>query len=576
MQLYLHQTRCVIGGFDDIFFAIKNVLTEGGDGVHLFPEYFLTGHPLFDLCLQKAFMERYREHLLRISNFSLGLQSRPQALFLGGLSYHENKISNVVYHLVPSCGLEAVYTKILLPNYDIFDEKKYFSKGKGAQIIPILGKNIGILICEDMWYSCVHSNSPDPVKLLQQKAEEEGLPLDMAINFSASPYHVGKRRQRIERGKQISQLLGAPFIYINKVGGEDGLLFDGSSFMVDEDNVLTQLSPFKEERFCLPFPTKRERFQGPCLSKKIEDYRNSLFSPHLNVKTSPPTIRPLTKEDCEEIVEAIIFGIREYRDKTSLYNLLVGVSGGIDSALVLTLAKLSLEKSEQIEALYMPSEFSSIQSTNLSLELCKNLQVKLLQFPIASLHSVMREDSVQYFSRPLKGVVDENIQCRLRASILYTRSNQNKAMILNTSNKSELAVGYSTLYGDSVGAISPLGDLYKSEVYLLANYINEKYGELIPWGVLERPPSAELRHGQVDEDSLPPYERLDAILEGILSYRLYQKDFKDMGFDSNEVQQVFDLYRLSEYKRFQFCPIIKVKPKSFGPGHRMPICRAPL
>jgi len=251
----------------------------------------------------------------------------------------------------------------------------------------------------------------------------------------------------------------------------------------------------------------------------------------------------------------------------------VALSGGIDSALVLSLYKLALKSDQFLEAVYMPSKFSSSLSYELSYQLCQNLGIKLYSLPIKFLHSMIKNSFEDCFKESLKGIADENIQSRIRGALIYARSNQIGSLVPNTSNKSELAVGYSTQYGDSVGAIGPLGDLYKTEVYHLASYINEHFGNLIPEQIIQRPPSAELRENQEDSQSLPPYERLDAILEGILSYRFTQTDLIDRGFDEKEVSQVLKLYFSSEYKRKQFAPILKVKPKSFGFGYRVPLCK---
>ncbi len=576
MQLHFHQTGNTIGDFNSIFIKLKEVLEKGDSGMHLFCECFLSGHPLADLCLQKTFIEKYKKHLLRINDFSLGLKKREIVLLLGGLEYSHEKIKNVVYKLSPTNALQVVHTKILLPNYDIFNEKKYYYPGRDTHSIQVFGKNIGLLICEDMWYSTVHEPDPDPVQLLKNTMGHSGQELDLIVNFSASPYHIGKIQARIKKAVYISQILGAPFGYINKVGSEDGILFDGSSFMTDANKLLAKLSPFKNETLSIEFPSKTKlcynQSHRPDTNKDY-NYPKSIFRPYFHSKTRPLQIASLSDKDCDEIIEAIVFGMREYADKTGFDNFLVAVSGGIDSALVLTLAKLSLKKGQNLESIYMPSEFSDYQSTNLSSKICNNLNVKLISFPIKFLHSVMRNSFSDYLSHSLEGVSDENIQCRLRANILYTRSNQTGAMVLNTSNKSELSVGYSTLYGDSVGALSLLGDLYKSEIYRLANYINTKHGNLIPKKIIQREPTAELKHNQRDSQSLPPYERLDPILEGLLSYGMSPEDLIERGLDPKEVHSTFRLYYLSEHKRQQFCPIIKLKPKSLGLGHRIPICK---
>jgi len=249
------------------------------------------------------------------------------------------------------------------------------------------------------------------------------------------------------------------------------------------------------------------------------------------------------------------------------------LSGGLDSALVLTILKLGLKKGQKLEAIFMPGLPTSSLSFELCEKLCDNLNVPLKIFPIKFVHKQIQNAFKEYLNEELIGLSDENIQSRLRGSIIYARSNQTQSMVLNTSNKSELAVGYSTLYGDSVGALSVLGDLYKTEVYALAEFINRKFKNLIPPEIISRAPSAELRPGQVDSDSLPPYEILDAILEGLLSYRLGPEDLIKLNFSKKDVSRVYNLYQKSEFKRYQFCPIIKIKSKSFGFGYRIPICK---
>ena len=280
----------------------------------------------------------------------------------------------------------------------------------------------------------------------------------------------------------------------------------------------------------------------------------------------------LTKKQCEETIEALCFGLQDYTQKCGFNSFTVALSGGMDSGLVLTLAKLSLKEGQKLEAVYMPSQFSADLSTQLAQDLCKQLDVPLTILPISELHDHVREHFTRFYKNPLEALADENIQSRLRGSLLYARSNQVGSMVINTSNKSELAVGYSTLYGDSVGAISLLGDLYKSEVYDLAEYIFETR-KLIPRGYMDRAPSAELRENQEDQQSLPPYEVLDAILEGLLSYRHSVKELVGMGLPEADVKKVYGLYTKSEYKRNQFCPIVKIKAKSFGFGYRVPITK---
>jgi len=570
MQIHLYQTKHTIGDFD----AIQKTLETKRDdlkkpGVHLFPELFLTGYPLQDLVLQKTFIERYLEMQKWLVDFVAKEEFSDSLILLGGLDYHfddnglPRDIENCVFALQKG-KVQNVYTKILLPNYDIFDEEKYFSPGNKACVLDYSGKRIGVMICEDMWVSSLHP--VDPVKLLAATKDS----LDLVVNLSASPFHIGKEEKRLQRGKELSSLFGAPFAYCNRVGGEDEILFDGGSFIVNGDSELWRGNLFHIDQVSQDVPTFSGEKREP--NTNIENTWESLFSPALDNNT-PPKLPEMTDEICALTLQALAFGIQEYAQKCGFKKFLVALSGGIDSALVTAIVRLSLKEGQSMEAVYMPGFYSAEESYNWSLELCQNLGIPFKVQPIKFLHRTIGNDFKQNFGEELSGLSDENIQSRLRGALIYARSNQTGAMVLNTSNKSEIAVGYSTQYGDSVGALSVLGDLYKSEVFALSKYINKAHGNLIPDGIITRPPSAELRENQEDSQSLPPYERLDAMLEGILSYRLGLKELHGSGFVRDELEKVYGLYTKSEYKRSQFCPIIKVKAKSFGFGYRIPICK---
>lgn len=582
MQIVLNQTQHIIGDFKQIFQDLKLAVSNSAQtGLHLFPELFLCGYPLQDLVLQKEFIENYLEYFSSFDKWLKSLSDQDNGAgnshlcLVGGLSYEFDQeglplyIENVIFACRPGMGMEKLYTKCLLPNYDIFDEEKYFKAGSQAATFNFDGKTMGLLICEDMWFSSTHD--VDPVELLYKKCQQESLQLDGILNLSASPYFIGKQEKREHRAKELAQLFQAPFYYVNRVGGEDEILFDGQSFVTDGSKVIVA-KMFEEDALI----SELLPYKGPSSvtyhKAEVENSWESLFQADLTGTGKPPQLNPWDEKTCEEVIKSLSFGLQEYAEKCGFKNFLVALSGGIDSGLVLTLAKEALRPGQKIEAVYMPSKYSSPLSTELAEELCANLEVPLHHFPIKFLHSTMQQEFRTHYRTPLEGLADENIQSRLRGAILYARSNQTGAMVINTSNKSELAVGYSTLYGDSVGAISMLGDLYKSQVYDLSHYLHKTRGSL-PLGYIERPPSAELRENQEDSQSLPPYERLDAMLEGFLSYRLTQKNLQTLGFNKEEVKKVYDLYCKSEYKRNQFCPIIKVKAKSFGFGYRIPITK---
>lgn len=581
MQMNLHQTHHTIADFEQILAYLKEQFKNPKTrGLHLFPELYLCGYPLQDLCLQKSFIERYHAHLEKVNDWAQNQWKAEKEViaYLGGLHYEfdalglPHKISNVIYEARPGHQLKVLYTKKLLPNYDIFDEEKYFTPGNETVVVEVEGKKLGLLICEDMWVSSMHDT--DPVEDLHQHVLDQKIQLDGVINLSGSPYFLGKHQNRVTRASEISQIFGCPFIYVNRVGGEDEVLFDGMSFVVNGQNVVAQARAFQADIKTLELPALHQEQSDTPTKKQKDNTWEGLFRPAINEKGQPlPTINELSDEDCESLLRALSFGLQEYARKTHHKKFTIALSGGVDSALVVTLIKLALEEDQDLEAVYMPGLFSSPLSYELSSELCDRLQIRLRSLPIKFLHSSVKNAYLDAFGESMSGLADENIQSRLRGALIYARSNQKGSMVINTSNKSEIAVGYSTLYGDSVGAISLLGDLYKTEVFRLCRYINQKYGQLIPEQIITRPPSAELRENQEDAQSLPAYERLDPILEGFLSYRLGKDDLKKLGFDATEVDKVHELYQRSEYKRVQFCPIIKVKAKSFGFGYRMPLTK---
>lgn len=584
MQLHLHQTHHLIGDFQEIFSYLEQSFTKKtpDDGLHIFCELFLTGYPLQDLCLKKSFIKNYLDYFNRLDQALKSLPTnRNWTALVGGLNYEFDedgnlfKITNDIFQLNSGKGISSVYSKKLLPNYDIFDEQKYFSPGESVGLINWNDKNIGLLICEDMWHSSMHKT--DPVKELLEHIEKNSFKLDLVVNLSASPFHLNKKSKREKRAKHISNVLSAPFCYVNRVGGEDEVIFDGGSFVVERDSIPTYGPFYKAE--IISHTLNNSSISSQKINQNLNQGENtweSLYSPQIEKSQTRghPLIPKLSDQRAQEVIEATIFGIREYANKTGFKKFLVALSGGIDSSLVCALSKMALQNNQTIEAIFMPSIYTSSLSFELSEKLCQNLSIQLHTMPIKFIHSTIKNAFQDNFNQNLEGIADENIQSRLRGNLLYARSNQTNALVINTSNKSELAVGYSTLYGDSVGAISPLGDLYKSEVYDLARELNKRSGyDIIPDQIITRPPSAELRMDQEDAQSLPPYERLDPLLECILANGHSVDEIVEMGFSEDETRRIYKLYELSEYKRKQFCPILKMKPKSFGFGHRVPICR---
>lgn len=578
MQIFIHQTHHQIADFSAIFDDLKAVIKTSQPGVHLFPELFLTGYPLQDLCLQKSFFNTYLKFLNELRQWCAQHEFHDQIFLVGGLDYalteegNPLSIKNVIFEFSSQRKGQPIYTKRLLPNYDIFDEKKYFTKGDEPKVLNYRGKHFGLLICEDMWASTFYDL--DPIEELDLYCRENDIQLDAVLNLSASPYNMGKSQMRIQRGFEISRRLKAPFFYANRVGGEDEIIFDGGSFILNDSEILVEGKVFEADQICFNITQlPRQTYASQAISKPSLIWED-LFEPRLDLDQSPPVLKTWDNDIQISILEALKFGFQEYATRNGFHSFSLALSGGIDSALALTIMKLSLKPGQSIEAIYMPSKYSSDLSYELSLQLCQNLGIPLKTLPIKSLHTSTQEIFQQNFTESFQGLTDENVQSRLRGLFIYTRSNQIGSMVVNTSNKSELAVGYSTQYGDSVGAISLLGDLYKTEVYRLARYINQKFDAPIPESIITRPPSAELRPDQKDTDSLVPYERLDAILESILTYRHDKQSLIALGFQAEEVTKTLNLYKKSEYKRYQFCPILKINSKSFGFGYRIPLTKA--
>ncbi len=575
MKIHLRQTHHTIGDFSAILTTIKETFESGEAGIHVFPELFLTGYPLQDLCLEKNFITAYQKLLADIKDLVSTIYRKDLVCLIGGLDYEfqedglPKKIRNSIFEVKSNEPMRSLYSKQLLPNYDIFDEGKYFTAGKDICIWEWENKKFALLICEDMWPSSLHHT--DPAKDIETKLQSENIKIDGVINLSASPFRRGMTANRRERAKDISLALEAPFYYVNRVGGEDEILFDGDSFVVNGTTTLANSKRFEADTLSYEVPSFNDS-RIPFPKDYIKSSWESLFLPQFD-QSQPPKIRELTDDECEELLQAIGFGVQEYASKTWHKNFTVALSGGIDSSLVLAILKIFLRPGQSLEAVFMPSKFTSGLSDELAQEQCRVMEVPLYTFSIVNVHETIRKDYQSAFSSTLEGLGDENVQARIRASLLFARSNSMNSLVINTSNKSELGVGYSTLYGDSVGALSIIGDLYKTEVFKLCEYINKKYPNYIPKGVIERPPSAELRPDQEDSQSLPPYERLDAILEGMVSCRHTNAELIKLGFTESEVEKTFKLYTRAEYKRNQFAPIVKLKPKSFGFGHRVPICK---
>jgi NAD+ synthetase len=428
--------------------------------------------------------------------------------------------------------------KRLLPFYDVFDEQRYFAPSKPQQVVELDGVRLAVTICEDAW----NDKNFWPRRLYKVDPLEDLMHQQPAvhINLSSSPFWHGKRAIRRQMLSAIAQRDGIPVLMCNQVGGNDSLIFDGSSFALDaRGEIIAQAASFEEDLVLL------DPFQAPPLSTLEED-------------------------DNQAAYQALVMGTRDYVRKCGFRKVLVGLSGGIDSALVAAVAKDALG-AENVIAIGMPSPYSSAGSIDDSRHLAANLGIRYEVIGISGLFAEYTRALEPLFAGMKPDTTEENIQSRIRGCLLMALSNKYSALVLTTGNKSEMAVGYCTLYGDMVGALAVIGDLVKTRVYAVCRWINRDR-EMIPWAILDKPPSAELRPDQKDTDSLPPYDVLDPILEAYVErYETPEQIVQAYGFPLELVQHVVRLVERSEYKRQQAAPVLKVTSKSFGMGRRFPI-----
>ena len=429
--------------------------------------------------------------------------------------------------------------KSLLPNYDVFDEARYFDPAERVDMVNFKGMRLGITICEDAWnepdlWKGAVTYDADPVAELARQG------IDLLINISASPYFLNKEVVRYRLMSKHAREYGIPVIYLNQVGANDELIFDGQSMLVDRHGeIVTLLPAFAED------------------VQKVDTEQSGAGHSY-----------PICDE-MHQLYQALVLGIRDYFRKCGFAQAIIGLSGGIDSALTACLAREALGK-ENVLGVAMPSMYSSGGSVDDARELARNLDIDFKLIPIADIFSVYGETLQNHFAGHEPDITEENIQARIRGNILMALANKFNAMVLSTGNKSEIAVGYCTLYGDMCGGLSVLADVPKTVVYQLSAYINRQQ-EIIPWATIAKAPSAELKPGQVDQDTLPPYAVLDAILDYYIEENFSAAQIIAQGFEPETVRWVLQTVNRNEYKRRQGAPGLKVSSRAFGAGRRMPI-----
>jgi len=540
VRIALGQINPTVGDFagnSAKIIAFAQRAKSSGAGLILFPELSICGYPPRDLVERTSFVAHNREAAEHIAAETRGI-----AVVCGLVTPAQAETGKSVMNsaaLLMDGAIKFVQSKMLLPTYDVFDEMRNFAPARSQVLFPFCGKQMALTICEDAWndkhFWPRRLYSVDPVEALVQAGG------NFVLNISASPFWAGKRELRREMLATIARNDRVPVAFVNQVGGNDSLVFDGSSMVFDrEGNVIAQGKSFEED---LIF------FDSDSLTGEMHDQ---------------------IAGDEASIYQALVLGTRDYVHKCGFSQAIIGLSGGIDSALTATIAADAIG-AENVIGVGMPGPYSSEGSISDARELAANLGIRFEVLEISEIFSAFRTTLKDVFKNHPEDVTEENIQSRIRGSLLMALSNKFGALVLSTGNKSELGVGYCTLYGDMAGGLAVINDVPKTLVYRLSRYVNSRR-PVIPEATIEKPPSAELRPGQVDSDSLPPYEVLDAILEDYVEdSHSAEQIARDRGFDLDLVKNVIRMVERNEYKRQQAAPGIKISPKAFGYGRRFPI-----
>ena len=554
MKIFLAQQNYHIGNIDantqKIIAAVEHAKNSGGDLI-VFSELSVCGYPPRDFLYFKDFINKNNTAINAIKQYADGIGVLIGAPVINP-SVQGKDLYNAAWFLADK-EIKQVFYKTCLPTYDVFDEDRYFEPASKWELLEFKGKKIAVTICEDIW-----NLGNNPLYTICPMDKLAPLQPDVMINLSASPfdYTHDKDREAIVKANVLRYKI--PVFYCNTVGSQTEIVFDGASFVMDNKaNLCGRLKRFEED--LQAFVLHDNGSIGTNILATQEQLRSQELTPmQLNEKLNIPLI-----------YEALVLGIKDYFSKMGFTKAILGSSGGIDSAVVLALACEALGK-DNVTAMLMPSQFSTTHSVSDAEQLSKNLNNPYHIIPIKNIYESFLNELDALFAGMPFGIAEENIQSRARGNLLMAIANKFGYILLNTSNKSELATGYGTLYGDMAGGLAVLGDCYKLQIYELAKFINHTK-EIIPLHKLTKPPSAELWPAQKDSDSLPDYALLDKILYQYIELSKGPDEIKTMGFEEAMVDRVLKLVNVNEYKRNQFCPIIRISPKSFGIGRRVPI-----
>ncbi len=571
IRVAIAQINTIVGDIKGNSKKIKRNIKKAHDNhadIVVFPELTITGYPPEDLLYRHDFIEENLTALNKIAKYSKG----KDILVILGFVDLDTDIYNAAASIYNG-QIINIYHKIFLPNYGVFDEKRYFQSGKRLSIINYKGIKLGITICEDIWYP----GGPAYYETIIKNAE-------LIVNISASPYTIGKDSKRQEMIKTRCRDNVTTVVYCNLVGGQDELVFDGNSMIVNEEgNIIAKLSSFSEELGIGDLNVK------DTLKKRLKDIRirelraSEIATPYsfvsYDIKATSSIGKKKNKMNFlikrqytnteEEVFDALVCGTRDYVKKNGFKKVIIAISGGIDSALVSVIASKAIGGGN-ITGLFLPSQFTASESERDATMLAKNLGIELIKLPIKPLYDSYMDILKNIFKGTKFGVAEENLQARIRGNIVMALSNKFGWLVLTTGNKSEMSVGYATLYGDMAGGFAVIKDVPKTMVYNISEWINKKW-HLIPENILLRPPTAELRPNQKDTDSLPEYGILDPILKMYIEQDYSISDIINSGFKENEVKRVARMVRKNEYKRRQSPIGIKITERSFGKDRRYPI-----
>jgi NAD+ synthase (glutamine-hydrolysing) len=571
VRIALAQIDTTVGAFEENAAAAERAAlaaVDQGAQLVVFPELTLPGYPPKDLLELREFVARGEQVLNKLSQEPV---FRRIAGLVGFAQAHDGPGAGLynAAALLQDGTVKAVARKILLPTYDVFDEARYFDPGAEPTVVEVAGVRVGVSICEDLWNDKVFWRKPrylrDPIEELVARGAQ------CIVNLSASPYALGKPEHRRRMIAAAARRHGVAIATCNLVGGNDSLLFDGRSAVFAADGAkVAEAAAFEEALLVASLPEGR-RAERPA-SQGVGGSREHARDAEHALAVAAGYDSDLSDDSCAELVKALTLGIRDYAAKTGFRSAVLGLSGGIDSALTAVLAARALGPA-QVTGIAMPSRYTASMSNDDARLLAERLKIRFLTLEIEPIFSAYLAALTPVFAGLKPDVTEENLQARIRGTLLMAHSNKTGALLLSTGNKSELGTGFCTLYGDMAGGLAAIGDLPKTAVYAVSRYLNRQGAEVIPGRILERPPTAELRENQTDQDTLPPYADLDRVLRGHVEEHLGVEALIARGEPAPLVRRVLKLVVGSEYKRRQAAPVLRVSARAFGDGWRFPIAQ---